>query len=71
MQNLEFRRVADLLNQDKFIFKRRKKRVAVLNLALDERQIEVGTLRQSLLVNLRAARDEDVVRKLGRIQPVQ
>ncbi len=33
MQNLEFRRVANLFDQDKFIFKRRKKRVAVLDLA--------------------------------------
>ena len=71
MQNFELRLVADFLGQIKFVLKRREKRVAVLDLAFDQRQVKVGTARQRLLVNLRAAADENVVRKFLRIQPVQ
>ncbi len=69
MQNFEFRRVLDFLGQNKFILKRREKCVAIFNLALHQRQIKIGTTRQRLLVNLRAAADENVVRKFLGIEP--
>ena len=39
MQNLELRRVADFLDQLKFVLKRREKSVAIFNLAFHQRQI--------------------------------
>src|SRR5208283_4958029 len=70
MQNLELRLVADLLNQFKLVLERRKNGVAI-HFAFDERQIKVGATRQRLPVNLRAAADENVVRKFRRIQSLQ
>src|ERR1700722_4266548 len=46
MKNLELRRVADFCDQFKAIFKWRKIRVAVFNLAFHERQIKIGASRQ-------------------------
>src|SRR5215469_16956438 len=71
MQNFEPWFVPDFFGGNEFLFKRREEGVAVRNLTLDQRQIKVGAARQGLLVNLCAAADEDIVRKLLRIQPVQ
>src|SRR5487761_2278796 len=71
MQDLELRLVPDGFHQFKLVFKRREKSVAALHLALDEREIKVGTARQRLRINLRAAADEDVVREFRRVELVQ
>ena len=67
MQNLELGFVAKLLDQFKLFLERWKERIT-FHLAFDERQEKVGTARQSLLVDLRTAADEDVIREFRRIQ---
>ena len=67
MQNLEFRRVTNFFNLNEPVFKRREKPVA-LNFAFDKRKIEVGTARQHLLINLRAAANENFGWEVRRIQ---
>jgi len=67
MQNLELRLVPNFFSQLKLVFESRENRIP-FHLAFDEREVKVGTARQCLLVNLRTAADEDVVRKFRRIQ---
>ena len=69
MQNLELRLVTDFFGQLEFIFKRREKCVP-FHFAFDDRQVKVGAAGQRLLVNLRAAADEDVVREFRRVELV-
>src|ERR1035437_8666051 len=67
VQNLELRRVADFFNQLETLFKRWKESVA-LDLAFDERQIQIRTQRQRLRVNLRAAANENLTVARQRLQ---
>src|ERR1051325_11316788 len=67
MQNFEFRRVADFLDEFKTIFKRREESVA-FHFAFDEREVKIGAQRQRLFVNLRAAADEKFERGSGGIE---
>src|ERR1035438_2370945 len=71
MQNLELRFVSDDFRQFKLVFKWREKGVTALNFPFDKREIKIGTARQSLLIDLPATADEDVIWKLLRIKPVQ
>ena len=71
MQNVKLRRLADFLHQIKLIFKRRKERIAPFHLTLHQREIQIRTARQRLLINLRAAADENVIRKFLRVELVQ
>ena len=71
MQNLEIRTSSRNFGQFKLVLERREKSVAALDFAFHQRQIKIGTARQRLLVNLRAAADENVVRKLLRVELVQ
>ena len=70
MQNFEFEHVPNLLDELEFIFKRRKKSVA-RDIAVYEGQIKVGTSRQCLLVDLRAAADINIVWKFRGIELVE
>ena len=58
MQNPEFGSVADFLDEVELSFKRWEESVA-LYFAFDEREVEIGTKRQGLGVNLSAAADVD------------
>jgi hypothetical protein len=63
----EFFPVQDLLDQFKSILERGEKSIA-LDAPLDQREIQVRAKRQSLRIDLGAAADEDLNRKLSRIQ---
>ena len=70
MQNLEFRCVTKFPDLNKPVFKRREERVASY-FAFDECEVKVGTARQRLLVNLRAAANENFIGEFRWIQPLQ
>ena len=70
MQNLEFRRVLNFLNLNESVFKRREKHIA-LDLAFDQREVKIGTARQHLLVNLRAAADENFIGEFRAMLPLK
>src|SRR5437867_3362400 len=58
MQNLKIGAVENFLHEIKLILKLRKESVP-LNVSLHEREIQIGTKRQRLLVNVGAAADEN------------
>src|ERR1700749_2846701 len=70
MENLELGRVAQFFDEFKAIFERGKERIA-LNLALDESEIEIGTQRQRLRVNLAAPANENLARFVHQIDFAQ
>lgn len=57
MQDLELRSAPNFFNQFKLVSERRKKSIAAFDFTLDQCQKEIGTARQRLLINLRAAAD--------------
>src|SRR5260370_34889732 len=57
----ELRAVLELSDGFKLVFKRGKKRIP-FHRPLHEGQVEIGTKRQRLLINLRAAADENLER---------
>src|SRR6266487_1481281 len=59
MQNLEFGTLENFRSQIEAVLKRRKERVT-LDHPLDEREVEIRTERQRLLINLRAAANENL-----------
>src|SRR6185295_453536 len=67
MQNLEFRAVENFLNNFKTIFERRKERVP-LDDSFHQREVKIGTKRQSLRINLRAAANKIVHRRIRRAE---
>ena len=67
MQDLEFRCVANFFNLNKPVFKQREEHVAG-DFAFDKREIKVGTARQRLRINFRAAANKNFGRKIRRIQ---
>lgn len=59
VQNLELRAIQNFFGEIELIFKRREKGVS-LDLAFDESQEQIRTLRQSLCVNLRSTADKNL-----------
>ena len=70
MQDFELRRVPDFLRQHKLILERGEENVARHG-ALDQREVKVGTQRQRLRIDLRAATDEDFTAIIQRGQRFQ
>ena len=71
MQNFEIRTITDYPDLLEAFFEGRKEGVAARNFAFDEGEVKVGTLRQRLFVNLRAAANEDLARFVRQIKPAQ
>src|SRR5256885_4515672 len=67
VDDFEFGPVQNLFDQFKSAFERRKKRVA-LDDPFDEREVKVGTKRQGLFVNLRAATNKIVQGRIHRAE---
>src|SRR5207249_777544 len=59
MQNLKLRFFADFFRQLKLVFERREESVAGHE-PFDQREIQIGTKRQRLLIDLGAAANEDL-----------